>query len=126
MNEKEAIVYFKNYIKVKKEVIKTRKNEEGWIVDSRYTQQLEEMVEAFETVLNFIEKCKSNVNSKNKRLKEYAEELEKKDKIIDKLAFSLADYIMYYDYDKCRNPEMIKNKAKEEIEYFTQKIEKGE
>lgn len=50
-------------------------------------------------------------------------ELEKKDKIIYNLAFALADYVMYYEYDKCRNPEMIKNKAKEQIEYFTNKVE---
>lgn len=50
-------------------------------------------------------------------------ELEKKEKIIDKLAFALADYVMYYEYDKCRNPEMIKSKAKEQIEYFTNKVE---
>lgn len=50
-------------------------------------------------------------------------ELEKKDKIIYNLAFALADYVMYYEYDKCRNPEMIKNKAKEKIEYFTNKVE---
>lgn len=50
-------------------------------------------------------------------------ELDKKDKIIYNLAFALADYVMYYEYDKCRNPEMIKNKAKEQIEYFTNKVE---
>lgn len=48
---------------------------------------------------------------------------DKKDKIIYNLAFALADYVMYYEYDKCRNPEMIKNKAKEQIEYFTNKVE---
>lgn len=52
-------------------------------------------------------------------------ELEKNDKIIYNLAFALADYVMYYEYDKCRNPEMIKNKAKEKIEYFTNKVEEG-
>ncbi|MEE0865532.1 MAG: hypothetical protein U0L98_01845 [Clostridia bacterium] len=52
-------------------------------------------------------------------------ELDKKDKIIYNLAFALADYVMYYEYDKCRNPEMIKNKAKEQIEYFTNKVEEG-
>ena len=51
-------------------------------------------------------------------------ELEQKDKIIDKLAFSLADYVMYYEYDKCRDPEMIKTKAKEQIEYFKKEVEK--
>ena len=50
-------------------------------------------------------------------------ELEKKDKIIDKLSYSLADYVMYYEYDKCRNPEMIKNKAKELKQYFERKVE---
>lgn len=50
-------------------------------------------------------------------------ELDKKDKIIYNLAFALADYVMYYEYDKCRNPEMIKNKAKEKIDYFTNKVE---
>lgn len=55
MNEEEAIVYFKNYIKVKKEVIKERQNE--WLnADSRYTQQLEKMAEVFETFLNLLEK----------------------------------------------------------------------
>lgn len=73
MNEKEAIVYFKNYIKVKKEVIKERQKE-GLNADSKYTQQLEEMVEAFETVLNL---------------------LEKKDKIIDELEY------IFYNYQLC-------------------------
>lgn len=50
-------------------------------------------------------------------------ELDKKDKIINEMAFGLADYVMYYEYDKCRNPEMIKAKAKEQIDYFTKKVE---
>lgn len=53
-------------------------------------------------------------------------ELDKNNKIIDNLAFALADYVMYYEYDKCRNPEMIKYKAKEQIEYFTNKVEEDE
>lgn len=92
--EKEAIVYFKNYIKEKKEVIKIRKNEEGWIVDSRYTQQLEEMVEAFETVLNLIEKQQAEIEDCKKcilrdEVHNYIEELEKKDKIIELMAEQL-------------------------------------
>lgn len=39
------------------------------------------------------------------------------------MAFNLADYVMYYEYDKCRNPEMIKNKAKELEQYFERKVE---
>lgn len=58
-----------------------------------------------------------------KAIQTVLEELEKEYKIIDKLAFALADYVMYYEYDKCRNPEMIKYKAKEQIEYFTNKVE---
>ena len=46
-------------------------------------------------------------------IKEVLSELDKNEKIIYNLAFALADYVMYYEYDKCRNPEMIKNKAKE-------------
>ena len=92
-----------------------------------------------------IEENISKINEHIERVKEYLEygmpyseyldlqisfetilnELDKKDKIIDKLAFALADYVMYYEYDKCRNPEMIKNKAKEQIEYFTNKVEEG-
>ena len=39
------------------------------------------------------------------------------------MAFNLADYVMYYEYDKCRNPEMIKNKAEELKQYFERKVE---
>lgn len=49
-------------------------------------------------------------------------ELEQKDKQIDLMAFNLADYIMYYEYDKCRNPEIIKNKAKELKRCFERKV----
>ena len=76
MNIKEAIVYFKNYIKVKKEVIRDRE-EEGLIVDSRYTKQLEEMVEAFEMVLAELEK-------KDKRIRDYEKGIERLKKEIEK------------------------------------------
>ena len=49
--------------------------------------------------------------------------IKRKDKQIDLMAFNLADYIMYYEYDKCRNPEMIKNKAEELKQYFERKVE---
>lgn len=49
--------------------------------------------------------------------------LKKKDKQIELMAFNLADYVMYYEYDKCRNPEMIKNKAEELKQYFERKVE---
>lgn len=43
-------------------------------------------------------------------------------KQINLMAFNLADYVMYYEYDKCRNPEMIKNKADELKQYFANKV----
>lgn len=49
--------------------------------------------------------------------------IKEQNKQIDLMAFNLADYVMYYDYDKCRNPEMIKNKAKEIKQYFERKVE---
>lgn len=59
---------------------------------------------------------KSEFSRLNKQLKQ-------KDKQIDLMAFNLADYVMYYEYDKCRNPEMIKNKAEEIKQYFERKVE---
>lgn len=48
-------------------------------------------------------------------------ELEKKDKMIDLMAYSLTDYVMYYEYDKCRSPLMIKDKSEELKEYYERK-----
>ena len=59
-------------------------------------------------------------------IKEQQEEIQKKDKQIDLMAFNLADYIMYYEYDKCRNPEIIKQKAEEIKKYYKSKSEIGE
>lgn len=64
---------------------------------------------AYKIVLNLITKLQK--------------ENEEKDKQIDLMAFNLADYVMYYEYDKCRNPEMIKNKAEEIKQYFERKVE---
>ena len=86
---------------------------------------------------------KQNSNTRNYLLKEQQEEIEnlknkevlirryfkkcdlikQKDKQIELMAFNLADYVMYYEYDKCRNPEMIKNKAEELKQYFERKSE---
>lgn len=52
--------------------------------------------------------------------------IKEQDKVIDELAYSLADYMMYYDYDKCRNPDMIKNKAERLKQYFERKVEDEE
>ena len=49
--------------------------------------------------------------------------IKEQDKQIDLMAFNLADYVMYYDYDKCRNPEMIRNKAEELKKYFERRVE---
>ena len=45
----------------------------------------------------------------------------KKDKMIDLMAYSLTDYVMYYEYDKCRSPLMIKDKSEELKEYYERK-----
>ena len=58
-------------------------------------------------------------------LKEKDAEIEKKDKMIDLMAYDLADYVMYYEYDKCRNPVMIKNKAEQLKEYYERKAKDG-
>ena len=70
-----------------------------------------ELQEDIETVLNM--------------LKEKDAEIEKKDKMIDLMAYDLADYVMYYEYDKCRNPVMIKNKAEQLKEYYERKARDG-
>lgn len=71
----------------------------------------EKIQEDLETVLNMI--------------KEKNAEIEKKDKMIDLMAYDLADYVMYYEYDKCRNPVMIKNKAEQLKEYYERKARDG-
>lgn len=63
-----------------------------------------------------------NANMSKRHLKDICK-LKQKDKQIDLMAFNLADYVMYYEYDKCRNPEMIKNKAEEIKQYFERKAE---
>lgn len=105
MNEEEARVYLKNYIKVKKEVIKERQKE-GLNADSRYTQQLEEMVEAFETVLNL---------------------LEKKDKVIDEMAkcidIELSSSRLGIILNK--NVKPLESYKKDIKQYFERKVENG-
>ena len=85
-----------------------------------YKNAYENRVDEFIQRNKNLEQIEQEHKEENGRLRE---KLEKKDKIIYNLAFALADYVMYYEYDKCRNPEMIKNKAKEQIEYFTNKVE---
>ena len=50
---------------------------------------------------------------KIKQYDDLKEENRKKDKMIDLMAYSLADYVMYHEYDKCRSPLMIKDKSEE-------------
>lgn len=52
--------------------------------------------------------------------------IQEQDNLIDELSYKLADYIMYYDYDKCRNPDMIKNKAERLKQYFERNVEDEE
>ena len=72
------------------------------------------------------EQLKITVNKQSIDISNNLLELQQKDKKIDLIAFSLADYVMYYEYDKCRNPEMIKQKAKELKQYFETKAKEGE
>ena len=61
-----------------------------------------------------------------KQLQEHISEalnlIQKQDKMIDELAYELANYMMYYDYDKCRNPDIIKNKAEEIKQFYERKV----
>ena len=82
-----------------------------------------------DTVLSLIKEQQEEIEGlKNKEvlIKRYFKKcdlIKQKDKQIDLMAFNLADYVMYYEYDKCRNPEMIKNKAEELKQYFERKVE---
>ena len=63
-------------------------------------------------------------NNERDKLAEIALNLiQEQDNLIDELSYKLADYIMYYDYDKCRNPDMIKNKAEELKQFYERKVE---
>lgn len=75
-----------------------------------------EIPQAIETVLNILKQNSAEIAEKSA-------EIEKKDKIIDLMAYSLADYVMYYEYSKCRNPVIIKDKAEELKEYYERKAE---
>ena len=83
------------------------------------------------TVLNLVAKLQKENEEKDRQIKTlnhtnktYKGMLNKQSKQIDLMAFSLADYVMYYEYDKCRNPEMIKQKAKELKQHFETKVKK--
>lgn len=58
------------------------------------------------------------------KLKQYDDlkkKVDRQDKMIDLMAYSLADYVMYHEYDKCRSPLMIKDKSEELKEYYERK-----
>lgn len=91
------------------------------------------LYDSHKTVLNLITKLQKENEEKDRQIKTlnhtnktYKGMLNKQSKQIDLMAFSLADYVMYYEYDKCRNPEMIKQKAKELKQHFETKVKKGE
>ena len=94
------------------------------------TKEEEKAIEIVAKYLNFNEICgtrnfKEALETVLNMLKEKDKEIEKKDKIIDLMAYDLADYVMYYEYDKCRNPVMIKNKAEQLKEYYERKARDG-
>ena len=82
------------------------------------------------TVLSLIKQLETekeiHIGLEHQYKKEYLDMSELNQKLkkqIDLMAFNLADYVMYYEYAKCRNPEMIKNKAEEIKQYFERKVE---
>ena len=94
------------------------------------TKEEEKAIEIVAKYLNFNEICgtrnfKEALETVLNMLKEKDKEMEKKNRIIDLMAYDLADYVMYYEYDKCRNPVMIKNKAEQLKEYYERKARDG-
>lgn len=92
----------------------------------------QEAIEMLEDIKNNTWTTKYIMSSDNAKaeivlnmLKEKDKEIENKDEIIDLMAYDLADYVMYYEYDKCRNPVMIKNKAEQLKEYYERKAKDG-
>ena len=98
LSEEQAIEKLK---KIREDTIKA--NECGLS-----NNDFKEEIEVYDVISNLITKLQK--------------ENEEKDKQIDLMAFNLADYVMYYEYDKCRNPEMIKNKAEEIKQYFGRRV----
>lgn len=90
-----------------------------------------ELQEDIDTVLSLIKEQQEEIEGlKNKEvlIKRYFKKcdlIKQKDKQIDLMAYDLADYVMYYEYDKCRNPVMIKNKAEQLKEYYERKARDG-
>ena len=87
---------------------------------------------SIEIALNLIEKqqaeieqCKSNVKAKNERLLEYAEELEKKDKIINLMAKDIKEADKFLDSMGYLG-EYEGYTIEGIIEEYNQEIEKGE
>ena len=87
------------------------------------TNDFSRSIKILEGALQYIDQ----LENENKRLthtnKSYKGILNKLNKIIDEMASELADYVMYYDYSKCRDLEMIKYKANEIKQYFEEKVE---
>lgn len=86
------------------------------------------LINDIDMAVSLIKEQQEKIAKYEKIYKEYdcyrwVKELNKKDKQIDLMAFNLADYVMYYEYDKCRNPEMIKNKAEEIKQYYEKEVE---
>lgn len=154
-DEKEAIEYLKDKINDNRDKIKEIENKNdssltgyGTIHDAYKSQNCQYLI--LLNLINRLEKGNKKLKDNNKsllkklrnRIKEvkkltkyalYKKEfatlnkiIKEKDKQIDLMAFDLADYVMYYEYDKTRNPDMIKAKANEIKENFEIKVKKGE
>ena len=154
-NEIEAVEYLKSEINYNKQRIEEIENKNnisliglGTIHDAYKLQNCQYLI--LLNLINRLEKGNKKLKDNNKsllkklrnRIKEvkkltkyalYKKEfailnriIKEKDKQIDLMAFNLADYVMYYEYDKTRNPDMIKLKAKEIKKNFEIKVKKGE
>ena len=113
--QREAIEYLKDMKNNQKDL-----NKSGYVYVN----------EKIDTVLSLIKQLETekeiHIGLEHQYKKEYLDMSELNQKLkkqIDLMAFNLADYVMYYEYAKCRNPEMIKNKAEEIKQYFERKVE---
>ena len=105
--------------KEQEEAIETMRH---WIDFEKHNRdkinKADDLIKIQETVLNILKQNSAELAEKNA-------EIEKKDKQIDLMAYNLADYVMYYEYDRCRNPVMIKHKAEELKKYYEGKANDG-
>lgn len=138
--QEEAIKDVKNYIH---DIISESIDEDGY---TRYeiSEEEQEFFNNIEKLLNILKEKDKEIEKKDEELEMYKDikeitnskatelvklkqyddlkkKVDRQDKMIDLMAYSLADYVMYHEYDKCRSPLMIKDKSEELKEYYERK-----